>query len=503
MSQAHIFLCLRRQQAIRKHWVFIFCLALLLWISIGADLRAGQEQTSEVGQTVREQSQDVQEQAAKTKALLNQEKSKLRSKLASLKESVSGLEASLEEKRGELTTLQKKEQNLQEKLQSEREEVEAVQGTLVAAAKNLDGLIQKSPLGPGMKEKVQGLRRVSKRQDLPRMKEIKSVVNTAFRIIEDSGRIQRFSGTYTDAAGQERSGTVVRIGGMNALYHSQQGTGYLRPQRDGLGFMAAGGELSWLTRREVRSFIAGDQDVVPVDISNGSVFAQMSRERTLGEWVRAGGFLVWPLFGIAGLALILVGERLIFMLRIRSNADQIMERISQFAKENKWHACREYCETHWHSPLCRVLNKALDHVGESQQVVENALQEGVLGQLPRLERFLPTLNVLAAIAPLLGLLGTVTGMISTFQAITVFGTGEPKVMAGGISEALITTQIGLGVAVPIMFLHHLLDRRVDKIIGDMEEKGAAFSLLVLQKQEYKDKKGQDALTAEDSKYAKS
>jgi biopolymer transport protein ExbB len=80
-------------------------------------------------------------------------------------------------------------------------------------------------------------------------------------------------------------------------------------------------------------------------------------------------------------------------------------------------------------------------------------------------------------------------MISTFQAITVFGTGEPKVMAGGISEALITTQIGLGVAVPIMFLHHLLDRRVDKIIGEIEEKGAAFSLLVLSRQ---DQEGKDA-----------
>ncbi|MFO7802475.1 MAG: DUF3450 family protein, partial [Desulfovermiculus sp.] len=446
--------------------MFILCLGLLLWISTGSDIRAAQAQSSEIGQTVREQTEDVREEAAKTKELLGQEKSRLRSKLESLKDSVSGLEDSLEEKKDELTGLQENKESLQEKLQSEKEEVEAVQGTLVAAAKNLDGLIQKSPLGPGIKEQVQGLRRVAQRQDLPRMKEIRSVVNTAFHILEDSGRIQRFSGTYTDAAGHERSGTVVRIGGINALYDSQQGTGYLRPQGDGLDFTAAGGELPWLTRRGVRAYIAGEQEMVPVDISNGSVFAQMSRERTWGEWVRAGGFLVWPLFGIAGLALILVGERLIFMLRIRSNADQVMDRISQLAKENQWETCREYCAEHWRSPLCRVLNKALDHVGESQQVVENALQEGVLGQLPRLERFLPTLNVLAAIAPLLGLLGTVTGMISTFQAITVFGTGEPKVMAGGISEALITTQIGLGVAVPIMFLHHLLDRRVDKIIGD-------------------------------------
>ncbi|MBS3780771.1 MAG: MotA/TolQ/ExbB proton channel family protein [Desulfovermiculus sp.] len=171
------------------------------------------------------------------------------------------------------------------------------------------------------------------------------------------------------------------------------------------------------------------------------------------------------------------------MLCIRSNSDRIMDQITQLAEKNDWQQCREVCAANRRSPLCRVIDKALEHVGQSRQVVENALQEGVLSQLPRLERFLPTLSVLAAIAPLLGLLGTVTGMISTFQAITVFGTGEPKVMAAGISEALITTQIGLGVAVPIMFLHHLLDRRVDRIIGDIEEKGAAFSLLILNKKE--------------------
>ncbi len=82
--------------------------------------------------------------------------------------------------------------------------------------------------------------------------------------------------------------------------------------------------------------------------------------------------------------------------------------------------------------------------------------------------------MLAAIAPLLGLLGTVTGMINTFQAITFFGTGNPRVMSGGISEALITTMLGLAVAIPIMLAHSLLSRKVEKLIGDLEARAVSF-----------------------------
>ncbi|MFP4225112.1 MAG: MotA/TolQ/ExbB proton channel family protein, partial [Desulfobacterales bacterium] len=105
----------------------------------------------------------------------------------------------------------------------------------------------------------------------------------------------------------------------------------------------------------------------------------------------------------------------------------------------------------------------------------------VLRQVPRLERFIATLSILAAVAPLLGLLGTVTGMINTFQVITLFGTGDPKLMSGGISEALVTTQLGLAVAIPIMLLHHFLERRVDKILGDIEEKGNKVTVELLKK----------------------
>jgi biopolymer transport protein ExbB len=113
-----------------------------------------------------------------------------------------------------------------------------------------------------------------------------------------------------------------------------------------------------------------------------------------------------------------------------------------------------------------------------REEMENALQEAVLKEVPPMERFLSTLGMLAAIAPLLGLLGTVTGMIDTFHVITLYGTGDPRLMSGGISEALVTTMLGLSVAIPLLLAQTLLNRAVDKRIGEMEEKSVALVNIV-------------------------
>jgi biopolymer transport protein ExbB len=130
-----------------------------------------------------------------------------------------------------------------------------------------------------------------------------------------------------------------------------------------------------------------------------------------------------------------------------------------------------------------MIDGVIGHAGDggTLEVLENALQEAILKQMPSLERGMNFLALCGAVAPLLGLLGTVTGMIQTFKVITEVGTGDPGMMAGGISVALLTTQFGLICAVPIMFIHHFFQRRVDKIVGDMQEKGTAFAVTLLKK----------------------
>jgi biopolymer transport protein ExbB len=121
-----------------------------------------------------------------------------------------------------------------------------------------------------------------------------------------------------------------------------------------------------------------------------------------------------------------------------------------------------------------MLVTGIEHAGEKRGVIEELLFEKILRVRPRLERFLPFLAITAAAAPLLGLLGTVVGMIRTFQLITIFGTGDAKSLSSGISEALITTAEGLIVAIPVLILHGALSRMAKRKLGLLEELSVAF-----------------------------
>ena len=198
--------------------------------------------------------------------------------------------------------------------------------------------------------------------------------------------------------------------------------------------------------------------------------------------IEKGGILMWPILIVGIVAIILGIERLFVLLYTRKATVQIMERIQELATKQLWTEAREFCQVNKRSPTCSMLDSVMEHVGTTQEVLENSLTEAIMRLQPRLNRFLPTLSVLAAIAPLLGLLGTVTGMINTFHVITMVGTGDPRMMSGGISEALLTTQFGLVVAVPIMLLHHALQRRSERIASDMEEKGFAFIVTMMKNQ---------------------
>ena len=121
-----------------------------------------------------------------------------------------------------------------------------------------------------------------------------------------------------------------------------------------------------------------------------------------------------------------------------------------------------------------LLVKGVEHCDEKRGTLEEILYEKLLALRPKLVRFLPFLALTAAAAPLLGLLGTVTGMIKTFNLITIFGTGDAKSLSSGISEALVTTELGLVVAIPALIIHGLLSRMARQKIGDMEQTAVGF-----------------------------
>ena len=325
----------------------------------------------------------------------------------------------------------------------------------------------------------------------PGMAGIQSLVGLYFDELDKGSKIVSYNGEFIGVDGKINQGQIIRAGRFTAYVKKADGkVGFLKPEPDGERLIAVAGEIPKSTQKAMNSYFAKAGDVLPIDPSGGAVFAQLTEETDWRDFMERGGILMWPILILGAVALLLILERLIILGTTKANTDKIMEQINAAAQNKNWDECKEICSKNTRVPTCNMLKGAMKHIGATQEVLENTLQEGILRQMPKLERFLPTMGVLAAIAPLMGLLGTVTGMINIFRVITVVGTGDPRVMSGGISEALLTTQFGLAVAIPLMIIHHFFERRVDRIVGDMEEKGTAFAVTPDRKRRHKRKEVQ-------------
>lgn len=212
---------------------------------------------------------------------------------------------------------------------------------------------------------------------------------------------------------------------------------------------------------------------VPVDPTRGNALKIAATKDPLWVHIRKGGPVMVPilLLGLGALAVFVV--KWIQLSRVPmatpEEVQAVLGALSEGNTERAQRAARQI-----QGPVGRILEAALLHWREPKEAVEEVLYERMLALRPRWERGLPFLALAAAAAPLLGLLGTVTGMINTFNVITVFGTGDPKTLAGGISEALITTEFGLIVAIPSLLLHALLSRRLKGLLGQLEQISLAF-----------------------------
>ena len=156
------------------------------------------------------------------------------------------------------------------------------------------------------------------------------------------------------------------------------------------------------------------------------------------------------------------------LLRAGSRSEELVEEISPLVARGNEKAALDRCEAS-PGPVARVLAATIRNLDREREHLEDIVSEAVLHETPQIEKFAAAITVCAAVAPLLGLLGTVTGMIATFEVITEFGTGDPKLLSGGISEALVTTQLGLTVAVPTLLMGSLLSAWGASILNRIEK----------------------------------
>jgi len=217
----------------------------------------------------------------------------------------------------------------------------------------------------------------------------------------------------------------------------------------------------------IRDLVAGGVARVVVDVTAGDAIKVADAKPTFLEHVRKGGFVMIPLLIVAVAAVALAIWKAVELWGIRVQPGKDVHVAIEAARRGDSAAARE-AASGIKPPLRSLVEEAIEHRDSPRDHLEEIMHEHVLTSLPRLERNLGTLAVLGGIAPLLGLLGTVTGMIHTFQLVTIFGSGDAKLLSGGISEALVTTETGLAIAIPVLLVHAFLARRARGIIGALE-----------------------------------
>jgi biopolymer transport protein ExbB len=223
----------------------------------------------------------------------------------------------------------------------------------------------------------------------------------------------------------------------------------------------------------IADLLSGKEATLPVDPTGGNARSLDELEGGLFDLIRKGGLWIWPIMFLAALSLVFGLIKLARFSRYREPADSWVDSILAALRAGDREKAQELAASRSH-PAAPVMAKLVSVSGNPADLVEETLYEQLMSVQSKASSLLPVIAITAATAPLLGLLGTVSGMISTFNLITLFGSGDPKPLAGGISEALITTLFGLVVAIPALILHAFLSRRAQGIVQATERLGLSF-----------------------------
>ncbi len=282
-----------------------------------------------------------------------------------------------------------------------------------------------------------------------------------------------FEGNAVDAGGMVKSGRFVVVGPL-ALFASNDGAtvgtaeqrlGSLEPTVIPFNLPEDALAAGALVKTGTGSF--------PMDPTLGNAHKIEATQETLLEHIKKGGPVMVPIFVLAGAALLVALYKwLMLTLQRRPSRKHMQALLDAVSKHDATGAMASAKRIGGHTGAMLVVG--VEHIKEPRELVEEVMFEKVMTAKLKVTRFIPFIAIAASSAPLLGLLGTVTGIINTFKLITVFGTGDVKMLSSGISEALITTEYGLIVAIPSLLLHAFLNRKARSIVDDMEKAAVAF-----------------------------
>jgi len=285
-----------------------------------------------------------------------------------------------------------------------------------------------------------------------------------------------YSGKALTMQGDAQKGTFFQFGPVNYFVANN-------PKNSGLIISKIGSNTPTIfanfsrQNKEIDTIATlptGKLTYLPIDSTLGSAIKLQQAKDNFWQHLKKGGIVIIPLLLFAIISLVLAIYKLISLQFLNlNNSESKIKLILQHLHNNQEKQAIEIAQQ-MHRPLGEVLCAGIKYQNAPKEHIEEIMYERILAQVPALEKFLSPIAVCASTAPLLGLLGTVTGMIHTFKLITIFGTGDASMLSGGISEALITTEVGLIIAVPALLFHAYLSRRVKKAIAMTQQSAIMF-----------------------------
>lgn len=376
----------------------------------------------------------------------------------------------LQSAKNELATQERLTQQLKDQLTSNEQELDRLQaelddrsgilreltGVAKQAAGDLKADLENSIVSAQFFERTEKLAAIAQGKALPTIDELESLWFYLLQEMTESGKIVKFNNPILTASGEPREAEIVRIGTFNAI----AGGNYLR-------YLPETGKLAELARQpgDIYNELAEDFAETPsgqadlgIDPTRGVILSMLIQTPDTVERLQQGGAIGYIIMSLGAFGFVYAVFRLIMLTQI---SQKVTTQITS----------KDVSED---NPLGRIIAAAEQNPTQNSETLELIIDEAITREVPALEKGLSMIKLLAAVAPLLGLLGTVTGMIATFQSISLFGTGDPKLMASGISQALVTTMQGLCVAVPLLFLHSLLAYRSRSLIQILDEQSAGI-----------------------------
>lgn len=303
-------------------------------------------------------------------------------------------------------------------------------------------------------------------RDLPSMDQLEDLWAALLTEIVESGKVTSFRAEVMSPDGEQYEADVVRMGTFTAItgdrflnYSPETGRLTELPRQPAGRYVAMAGNLSSASQGEVVNMV--------IDPSRGALLGMLIQTPSFIERVQQGKAVGYVIIALLILALLVWAYRYAALL---NTGRKVSAQLKNPANPDK------------NNPLGRVLATFQENRSSDLETLELKIDEAILREVPQLEKGLGFIKLVAAIGPLLGLLGTVTGMIVTFQAITLYGTGDPKLMADGISQALITTVQGLVTAIPLILLHSFAAAKSRRLVQIIEEQSAGLIAEAAEKQ---------------------